>query len=66
MPFAVAVGAGNDGTGALAALRRIVRGFPMNEVQEPIVCNGPLDAEVLSRCEALGATMAAGIDLGVF
>ncbi len=66
MPFAVVVGAGNDGTGALAALRRIVRGFPMNEVQEPIVCNGPLDREVLSRCEELGATMAAGLEIGVF
>ena len=54
MPFAVAV------------LRLILRGFPMNEVQEPIVCNGPLDGEVLSRCEALGATMAAGLEIGVF
>ena len=30
-PCAVVVGAGNDGTGALAALRRIVRGFPLKE-----------------------------------
>ena len=66
MPFAVVVGAGNDGTGALGALRRIVRGFPLNETQEPIVCNRPLDEEVLSRCEELGATMAAGLEIGVF
>ena len=66
MPYAVVVGAGNDGTGALGALRRIVRGFPLKESQEPIVCNGPLDDEVLSRCEALGATMAAGLEIGMF
>ena len=66
MPFAVVVGAGNDGTGALGALRRIVRGFPLNETQEPIVCSRPLDEAVLSRCEELGATMAAGLELGVF
>ena len=65
-PCAVVVGAGNDGSGALGALRRIVRGFPLNETQAPIVCNGPLDAEVVARCETLGATMAAGLEIGVF
>ena len=65
-PYAVVIGAGNDGTGALGALRRIVRGFPLKESQEPIVCNGPLDDEVLSRCETLGATMAAGLEIGMF
>ena len=66
LPFAVVIGAGNDGTGALAALRRILRGFPLNETQEPIICRGSLDAEVITRCETLGATMAAGLELGVF
>ena len=66
LPCAVVVGAGNDGTGALAALRRIVRGFPLKEVQEPIVCNGPLDEDVVARCEELGAAMAAGLDIGMF
>ena len=66
VPFAVVVGAGNDGTGALNALRRIVRGFPLNEAQEPIICNEPLDEGVIARCEALGATMAAGLEIGVF
>ena len=66
LPCAVVVGAGNDGAGALGALRRIVRGFPLNETQEPIVCNGPLDEDVIARCEDLGATMAAGLEIGVF
>ena len=63
---AVVVGAGNDGTGALGALRRIVRGFPLNETQEPIICRGRLDENVIARCEALGTTMAAGLEIGVF
>ena len=66
IPYAVVVGAGNDGTGALAAVRRIVRGFPLSEAQEPIICRGPLDDGILARCETLGATMAAGLEVGVF
>ena len=65
-PYAVVVGAGNDGTGALAALRRIVRGFALKETQESIVCNGKLDDEIVARCEELGATMAAGLEIGMF
>ena len=66
IPYAVVVGAGNDGTGALGALRRIVRGFPLKESQEPIICSGRLDEDVLARCEELGATMAAGLEIGMF
>ena len=66
IPCAVVVGAGNDGSGALNALRRIVRGFPLNETQEPIVCRGPLDESVIGRCETLGTAMAAGLEIGVF
>ena len=66
LPCAVVIGAGNDGTGALDALRRIVRGFPLNEAQEPIICRGPLDDRIIARCEALGTAMAAGLEIGVF
>ena len=66
VPCAVVIGAGNDGAGALAALRRIVRGFPLNETQEPVICRGPIDDAVIARCETLGTTMAAGLELGVF
>ena len=66
VPYAVVIGAGNDGTGALSALRRIVRGFPLNETQEPIICVGALDEDIVARCEALGTTMAAGLEIGVF
>lgn len=66
LPFAAVIGAGNDGTGALGALRRIVRGFPLSEIQEPIICRGPIDESIISRCETLGTTMAAGLEVGVF
>ena len=66
VPCAVVVGAGNDGAGALGALRRIVRGFPLHEVREPIICRGPLDEDVIARCETLGTAMAAGLEIGMF
>ena len=66
VPYAVVIGAGNDGSGALAALRRIVRGFPLNETQDPVICRGPIDGAMVARCETLGTTMAAGLELGVF
>lgn len=66
MPYAVVVGAGNDGRGALEALRRIVRGLALHEVQEAIICRGALETKMIERCEELGATMSAGLAMGVF
>ena len=56
---AVFISAGNDGRGALEALRRIVRGYPLREVREPIIARGGLDAAAISSaagrpCEELG------------
>jgi len=66
LPVAMFVKGGNDGTGALGAMRRIVKGYPLREVQEPVVCGGPLTGEVLARCEELGTLMAAGLELGMY
>ncbi|MBF2760397.1 MAG: NAD(P)H-dependent oxidoreductase [Ectothiorhodospiraceae bacterium AqS1] len=66
MPYSVVIGAGNDGSGALKALRRIVRGLALHEVQEAIICQGRLEAETIERCEELGETMSAGLAMGVF
>ena len=65
-PFAIFVCAGNDGTGALTAIRRIVRGFPMNEVQAPLIVRGEVTEEDLDKAETLGATLAFGLDAGVY
>ena len=68
MPGAAAEGiaAGNDGTGAVRAIRRIGNGYPLREVQEPIIVRGDPDAQALARCHELGLAMAAGLELGVF
>ena len=65
-PFSMCVGAGNDGTGALMAIRRICRGYNFKEVQDPVVVVGDLEAGQLKQCEELGMAMAAGIEAGVF
>ncbi|MBT7370028.1 MAG: flavodoxin, partial [Gammaproteobacteria bacterium] len=60
------VGAGNDGRGALAAIRKICIGYNFREVQDPVLIAGDLKDSDLDRCEELGLAMAAGIDAGVF
>ena len=65
-PFALFVRAGNDGTGAITSLRRILTGLAVKEVQEPVLIAGEFGAARLSQCEELGLTMAAGLEAGVF
>ena len=66
LPYATFISAGNDGTGALRSLRRIVRGYPLREIQEAIISRGEPNPDDFARCEALGASVATGLDLGVF
>jgi multimeric flavodoxin WrbA len=66
LPVAVFVAAGNDGTGALAALRRIFNGYGFREVREPVIAVGPLRQADLAACEELGMALAAGLELGMF
>lgn len=65
-PYALFVRAGNDGTGALTSLRRILKGLAVKEVQEPVMIVGDFDDSRLALCEELGLTMAAGLEAGVF
>ncbi|MBV8464485.1 MAG: flavodoxin family protein [Burkholderiales bacterium] len=66
LPYAVFVSAGNDGTGAVAAIERIARGYPLKPAMEAVIVRGEPDADALARCEELGQTMAAGIAYGMF
>lgn len=66
MPFAMFISAGNDGTGALNAIRRIANGFAFREVQEPVLVVGELTDEHLQACQTLGSAMAAGLELGMY
>lgn len=65
-PWALFVRAGNDGTGAISSVRRILAGLAVREVQEPLLVAGKFDEARLADCEELGLTMAAGLEAGVF
>jgi multimeric flavodoxin WrbA len=65
-PFALFVRAGNDGSGAIASMRRILKGLAVKEVQDPVLIAGKFDEARLDECEELGMTMAAGLEAGVF
>jgi NAD(P)H-dependent FMN reductase len=77
-PYATLIAAGSDGQGAQAQLDRIVTGWRLRRVAEPLIVN--LAAQTpeailapkivadaaLAQCRELGAALAAGIELGVF
>lgn len=77
-PYAILVCAGSDGTNAVRQIERIATGWRLKAVAPPlIVCTEAqtperilapkqLTAAQLAPCEELGATLAAGLALGVF
>ena len=65
-PWALFVRAGNDGTGTISSIRRILTGLAVKEVQEPVLIAGDFDEARLVECEELGLTLAAGLEAGVF
>ena len=66
LPYAIFISAGNDGSGALTAIRRIAKGYPFIESQKPIVVKGKLNVEDRNRCVELGLTFSAGLEAGIF
>ncbi len=65
-PYVAFISAGNDGTGALVSIERIALGYPLKKVYEPVVAKGRITDDVLTRCEELGMTIAAGCDAGIY
>lgn len=77
-PYALMVCAGNAGDGTVRQVQRIVTGWRLREVAEPIIVHtGAQTSEavlapkriapdILARCEELGAALAAGLAIGVF
>lgn len=59
-PYAVFIHAGNDGTGALASIERICRGYKFKKVFEPVIIRGDMNDKGRTQCVELGQTMAAG------
>lgn len=66
MPYGLFIRAGNDGTGAISSINRILSGLSVREVQQPILVAGEFDDARLTDCEELGMAMAAGLEAGVF
>ena len=65
-PWALFVRAGNDGSGAISSIRRILTGLAVREVQDPVLIAGDFHESRLEECRELGMTMAAGLEAGVF
>lgn len=65
-PYGVFIGCGNDGSGALRNIERIVKGMQLRLVSEPIIVRGDLTDDDLESCEELGQAMAAGMEMGIF
>lgn len=77
-PYAVMVCAGSDGSGAVRQIERIATGWRLRPAASPlIVCtHAQQPAEImaakrippdeLARCEELGATIALGMEMGLY
>lgn len=66
LPYAIFISCDNDGRGAVREIRRIVKGYPFKEVQEPVIVRGEVNAEGLQACEELGMALAAGLEAGIY
>jgi len=65
-PYALYVKASTDGDGAVRSVERIVAGLRWKAIAPPLVVTGDLRPDDLDRCHELGATMAAGLEAGMF
>lgn len=77
-PYATAIAAGSDGQGAQAQIDRIVKGWRLKRVSEPLIVNmrAQTPEEILAekvvpspqlvQCRDLGAALAEGLRMGVF
>jgi len=77
-PYVTLICAGSDGSNAARQIDRIATGWRLRPIAPPlIVCTHAqtpeeilkpkvIAAEDLARCQELGATLAAGLELGVF
>ena len=77
-PYGTLICAGSDGQNAARQIARIATGWRLRPIAEPvIVCTHAQTAEAilapkvigrddLARCAELGATLAAGLQMGIF
>jgi len=77
-PYATLIAAGSDGSGAQAQIDRIVTGWRLRRVAEPVIVNlaaqtpeailaeKTVPEDSLRTCRETGAAMAEGLRLGIF
>lgn len=77
-PYAALICAGSDGQGAARQVERIALGWRLKPVAptfvvithaqtpEAILRPKTIDPDALRRCEEIGQSLAAGLDLGIF
>jgi multimeric flavodoxin WrbA len=66
LPYGVFVSSGNDGTGAVREIDRIVKGYPLCKICEPLVIVGGFKQGDQKLCQDFGQGIAAGLSLGIF
>lgn len=66
LPYGLMVSAGQDGTGTLSSVERIVTGYRWKRVVPPLLVVGEPGADHLAAARELGAALAAGVAVGIF
>jgi NAD(P)H-dependent FMN reductase len=66
LPYLLVAKGGNDGTGAVRDVTRILTGLRWKEVLPPLVVAGPVTDAHLAEAHERAATLAIGVDTGVF
>lgn len=66
LPVAAWVRAGEDGAGTVAQLERIVTGLKWRWIQAPLVLHGDWQPGFVDAAAELTATLAAGLEAGIF
>lgn len=66
LPYALFVKASTDGEGAVRSVERIVAGLQWKAVVPPLTVVGDLAPGDLERAQEFGATVAAGLDAGLY
>ena len=66
LPYGLFVKASTDGEGAVRSVERIVAGLRWKQVIPPVVVAGEIGPDDIEGCRELGATIAAGLEAGMF
>ncbi len=66
MPYLLIAKGGNDGSGAVRDVARILTGLRWKAALPPVVVSGSVTDEHLAITREQAATLAAGVDAGIF